>query len=87
MARTLPETELNLIAPKIRLLLRKAKAYQLSLAERFGAVSPWLDPYAATSHDEFFAVASEAYFVNRARFAADFPRLLPMFDAFFNPAG
>jgi len=59
---------------------------QLSLAERFGAESPWLDPYAATSPDEFFAVASEAYFVNRTRFAADFQGLLPMFDAFFRPA-
>jgi len=63
---------------------------QLSLAERFGAAAPWLDPYAATSLDEFFAVASEAYFVNRPRFAADFGGLLPMFDAFFRsqrPAG
>lgn len=59
---------------------------QLSLAERFGATAPWLDPYAATSLDEFFAVASEAYFVNRMRFAADFGALLPMFDAFFRPA-
>ncbi|MCB2001517.1 MAG: zinc-dependent peptidase [Rhodoferax sp.] len=59
---------------------------QLSLAERFGAAEPWLDPYAATSPDEFFAVASEAYFVNRARFVADFDGLRPMFDAFFKPA-
>jgi hypothetical protein len=59
---------------------------QLSLAERFGAPAPWLDPYGATSPDEFFAVASEAYFVNRARFAADFGGLLPVFDAFFRPA-
>ena len=59
---------------------------RLSLAERFGAEPVWLDAYAATSADEFFAVASEAYFVNRARFASDFPILLPLFDAFFNPA-
>lgn len=58
---------------------------QLSLAERFGAAQPWLDPYGASSIDEFFAVASEAYFVNRARLAHDFPRLLPMLDAFFSP--
>ena len=38
--RTLPATELNLIAPKIRLLLRKAKAYQLSLAELNGGRNP-----------------------------------------------
>lgn len=60
---------------------------RLSLAQRFGGDPVWLDSYAATSRDEFFAVASEAYFVNRARFAADFPQLMPMFDAFFNPAG
>ena len=59
---------------------------QLSMAERFGAAEPWLDPYAATSLDEFFAVASEAYFVNRERFIADFDGLRPMFDAFFRPA-
>ncbi len=58
---------------------------QLSLAERFGAPYPWLDAYGASSLDEFFAVASEAYFVNRARFAADFAGLVPMFDAFFRP--
>ncbi len=59
---------------------------RLSLAERFGGEPVWLDPYAATSKDEFFAVVSEAYFVNRTRFVADFPDLLAMFDAFFNPA-
>ncbi len=58
---------------------------QLSLAERFGATTPWLDAYGATSLDEFFAVTSEAYFVNRSRFAADFAGLVPMFDAFFKP--
>ncbi len=58
---------------------------QVSLAERFGAPSPWLDDYAASGIDEFFAVASEAYFVNRPRFCADFAGLLPMFDAFFRP--
>lgn len=60
---------------------------RLSLAERFGGEPVWLDPYAATAPDEFFAVTSEAYFVNRARFVSDFPGLLPMFDAFFNRAG
>lgn len=58
---------------------------QVSLAERFGAPSPWLDAYGATSIDEFFAVASEAYFVNRSRFRTDFPVLLPLFEAFFRP--
>lgn len=53
-------------------------------AERFGAESPWLDAYGATSPAEFFAVACEAYFVNRKRFAQEFPSLMPALDGFFN---
>jgi hypothetical protein len=30
-------------------------------------------------------VAGEAYFVNRSRFAQEFPDLLPLFDGFFRP--
>jgi hypothetical protein len=52
-------------------------------AERFGEDWPWLDDYGATSIDEFFAVACEAYFVNRARFAQEFPALLALFDEFY----
>jgi len=52
-------------------------------AERFGADWPWLDAYGATSPTEFFAVACEAYFVNRERFAQEFPGLVPVLDAFF----
>lgn len=52
-------------------------------AERFGTEAPWLDPYGAEAIDEFFAVACEAYFVNRSRFSREFPALLPLFDAFF----
>lgn len=59
---------------------------QLSIAERFGGEPPWLDPYAAQSIDEFFAVACEAYFVNRSAFARELPTLLPLFDAFFRPS-
>jgi hypothetical protein len=55
------------------------------LAERFGAEPPWLNDYAATSISEFFAVACEAYFVNRANFGRDFPTVLALFDAFFVP--
>jgi Mlc titration factor MtfA (ptsG expression regulator) len=55
------------------------------IAERFGGEPTWLDPYGATAIDEFFAVACEAYFVNRARFAAEFPPLVPLFDSFFSP--
>ncbi len=53
------------------------------IAERFGGESPWLDAYGAESIDEFFAVACEAYFVNRRRFEVEFPKLAPLFDGFF----
>ena len=55
------------------------------IAERFGGETPWLDAYGAQAIDEFFAVACEAYFVNRANFARDFPAVLRLFDAFFRP--
>ncbi len=54
-------------------------------AERFGEPWPWLDDYGATAVDEFFAVACEAYFVNRSRFALEFPALLELFDGFYRP--
>lgn len=54
-------------------------------AERFGQPAPWLDAYGASSMDEFFAVTGEAYFVNCARFASEFPKLLDLYDAFFSP--
>jgi Mlc titration factor MtfA (ptsG expression regulator) len=53
------------------------------VAERFGGETPWLDPYGAEGIDEFFAVACEAYFVNRPRFEAEFPPLAKLFDSFF----
>lgn len=59
------------------------------IADRFGGERPWLDDYGATSLSEFFAVACESYFVQPARFAAEFPALRRLFDAFFlqfNPA-
>ena len=52
-------------------------------AERFGEETPWLDDYGATAIDEFFAVACEAYFVNRARFTKEFPELTALFDGFY----
>ena len=55
--------------------------------QRFGALlhsnAPLLDPYGMTSIDEFFAVAAEAYFVQRTRFLNDYPSLGQQFDAFF----
>ena len=53
------------------------------IAQRFGGERPWLDAYGATAPAEFFAVACEAYFVNRPRFAQEFPALLPLLDGFF----
>jgi hypothetical protein len=55
------------------------------LADRFGTEKPWLNDYGAVSIGEFFAVACEAYFVNRERFGIEFPQLLMLFDAFFKP--
>lgn len=59
----------------------------LSLADRFGGPPPWLDPYAATAPAEFFAVACEAYFVNRERFAVEWPELTALFGEFFRSEG
>ena len=53
------------------------------VAERFGGEAPWLDDYGAQSLSEFFAVACEAYFVNRVQFAQEEPALLRLFDEFF----
>jgi Mlc titration factor MtfA (ptsG expression regulator) len=58
---------------------------QVVIADRFGGEPPWLDPYGAENTGEFFAVAGEAYFVNREWFAAGFPALLSLFDGFFRP--
>ena len=55
----------------------------LSMAERFGGETPWLDAYGATQPGEFFAVTCEAYFVARARFAQEFPSLTTLYDSFF----
>lgn len=56
---------------------------QAIVAERFGGAKPWLDAYGATSIDEFFAVACEAYFVQRERFGQEFPVLAELFDEFY----
>lgn len=58
----------------------------VAMAERFGEAAPWLDSYAAKDPAEFFAVTCEAYFVNRERFATEFPALLQLYDGFFRPA-
>lgn len=55
----------------------------VEMADRFGAPRPWLDSYGAQSPAEFFAVACEAYFVNRPRLSEALPELLPLLDAFF----
>jgi MtfA peptidase len=55
------------------------------VAERFGGEPTWLDPYGAEAIDEFFAVAGEAFFVNRERFAREFPALGRLFSSLFGP--
>jgi len=72
----------------LELMEREYEAFRekVIVAERFGGEPTWLDPYGAQSIDEFFPVACEAYFVNRERFALEFPALVPLFDAFFLPA-
>jgi len=57
----------------------------VAMAERFGGEAPWLDNYGATNPAEFFAVTCEAYFVNRERFAVEFPALVTLYDGFFRP--
>lgn len=56
---------------------------QVNMAERFGAPAPWLDAYGATAPAEFFAVASEAFFMNPERLAQDFPEMTALLAAFF----
>ena len=56
---------------------------KVAMAERFGVQLPWLDAYGATSPAEFFAVTSEAYFVNPNRFTLDFADLKLLFDSYF----
>ena len=56
---------------------------QVLMAQRFGAEHPWLDDYGAQSPVEFFAVAAEAYFVNRQRFEVDFADVTDLFDQYF----
>jgi Mlc titration factor MtfA (ptsG expression regulator) len=58
----------------------------VTLWHRFGAEKPWLDSYGAQTPAEFFAVTSEAYFVNRERFEQAFPRLVPLYDGFYKAA-
>ncbi|AVP58089.1 M90 family metallopeptidase [Pulveribacter suum] len=58
---------------------------QIIIAERFGGALPWLDAYGATAPAEFFAVACEAWFVHRERFGQEFPALVPVLQAFFEP--
>ncbi len=73
----------------LAVMAREYEAFRekVIIAERFGGAPTWLDPYGATGIDEFFAVACEAYFVNRQRFEAEFPALLPLLDGFFGPSG
>ena len=57
--------------------------HAITKAERFGEPAPWLDSYGATAPAEFFAVACEAFFVNRRQFAQEWPALDRMLAALF----
>lgn len=61
---------------------------QVQAAERFAGLvpAPWMDPYAAQSPDEFFAVATEAYFVNPAALRQQSPALYELLHRFFRPS-
>ena len=48
-----------------------------------GAPQPALDPYGAEGREEFFAVASEAFFVNAGAFKAEHPVLYDLFSRFY----
>ncbi len=60
-----------------------------SMAASQGLQAPLLDPlldsYGATSIDEFFAVAAEAYFVKREAFFKSYAHLGALFNEFFSP--
>jgi MtfA peptidase len=47
------------------------------------ATEPALDPYGAQSPEEFFAVASESFFVNSAAMQAEHPALYALFSRFY----
>lgn len=58
---------------------------QVIVAERFGGEPTWLDPYGAENPGEFFAVASEAYFVNPQAFRTRYDALATLLDTFYMP--
>jgi MtfA peptidase len=45
----------------------------------------WINAYAAQSPQEFFAVATESYFLQPERLQAEFPALYPSFERFYRP--
>lgn len=58
---------------------------QVTAAERFGGLvqPPWLDAYGAESPVEFFAVASEAYWVAPSTLRREHAPLFELLDAFY----
>lgn len=64
---------------------RLAQAYD-DLCERIAlGEAHQIDAYAAHSHQEFFAVASESYFLAPERLRAEFPALFPAMQRFYQP--
>ncbi|HLL22213.1 MAG TPA: M90 family metallopeptidase [Kofleriaceae bacterium] len=49
------------------------------------AVPCAIDPYGATNEAEFFAVATETYFLNPYGLWADYPALYALLDSFYRP--
>jgi Mlc titration factor MtfA (ptsG expression regulator) len=56
---------------------------QVICHERFGQPAPWLDAYGATDPAEFFAVACEAYWLDRERMGQELPSMTAALNAFF----
>jgi Zn-dependent peptidase ImmA (M78 family) len=63
--RTIPQAQLDMIAPRIRLLLRKAKAFQISLAELNGGRNP--APRLITQHIHVGSDISAGELADRVR--------------------
>jgi Mlc titration factor MtfA (ptsG expression regulator) len=59
----------------------QAHRERVALHERFGQPPPWLDAYGAESPAEFFAVACEAYCVDRRRLQQESPPMVALLDS------
>ena len=75
----LPKREARLFAERLMWAFN-------DLNQRIALGQPhWINAYAAQSPQEFFAVATESYFLNPDRLQAEFPALYPAFEGFYKP--